>query len=132
MNNYLKNEQRFQILVCVIVLVLACSIQVVEAGDPVAANHGRLLYDEMIQDVTTERTQQSVGRLYYNSLIEKAKERHWITYLLLHNNFADEAFVKDSCNNALSSLIFCKDNICIKDIFLLSKLSDDRKAFKPV
>jgi len=68
-----------------------------------------------------------LGKLYNHSLVE-FPEKKWIINASFHASIESEAF--DGCGNVvpLSSFLFGK-NIKLKDIFLLSFLSDNRKLF---
>lgn len=93
---------------------------------------GRAYYESLQTNVGTPiavKEEKPIGREYYESLVNEIKERKWAVPILFHYNFADRAFDNESRGTNLSNLIFglCKNKIQVKDIFLLSKLADERK-----
>lgn len=71
---------------------------------------------------------QNSGKQYYDSLIEQATKRNWAVKVAFYFTGEDGAYDCCGCSNTLSSLIFKKDSVTIKDIYLFSKLSDDNKV----
>ncbi len=72
--------------------------------------------------------EQNAGRSYYDSLIKKASKRHWAFSISVNYIVEDGGFDCNGCSTALSSALFGKDPLTIKDIYLFSKLSDDNKV----
>ncbi len=68
------------------------------------------------------------GKAYYESLIEDASKRRWAIQTSFQYITEDGAFNCDGCNVPLCGLIFGKDTVTIKDVYLFSKLSDDNKV----
>jgi len=88
----------------------------------------RLYYDALQSEQGTlvyKDDPREVGRSYYESLIEKSLEHHWVAHFLMHYSLAESAFTKNNCNDNLAQIIFCKE-FTVQDIFLLSKLSYNR------
>ncbi len=69
----------------------------------------------------------SPGRMYYNKLLNEGQERHWATRLTFHSSVAVKGFNEDSLRKPLSCAIFGGE-VRLKDIHLLSRLSDDNKV----
>ncbi len=72
-------------------------------------------------------TVESLGRAYYDQLIEGAIERHWVVPISVHVGFTDKSFDCKRQDDSLANLVFGKPFV-IKDIYLFSKLSDDNKV----
>ena len=68
------------------------------------------------------------GKVYYDSLVEKASKRRRAIQASFHYSTEDGAFNCKGCSVPLCGLIFGKDTVTIEDIYLFSKLSDDNKV----
>lgn len=68
------------------------------------------------------------GRLYYDSLIEKASKRHWAFSLSVQYTGERGGYDCAGCSGALSNVVFAKCPIRIQDVYLFSKLSIDNKV----
>lgn len=89
------------------------------------------LSEEKLHDTDTSRDFTPIrksGKSYYDSLVEKASKRRWAVQTSFHYTTEDGAFNCDGCNVPLCGLIFGKDTVTIKDLYLFSKLSDDNKV----
>lgn len=86
---------------------------------------GRLKLNAMKQG---ERVAQNSGKAYYDSLIEKASKRHWAIQTSFYFTTEDGAFNCDGSSVPLCGLIFGKECVAIRDIYLFSRLSDCNKV----
>jgi len=87
-----------------------------------------------VTGIVKEDTQETVlprhlspGRIYYSSLIEQKQKRHWSMQFTLYSSFASKGFDDNSQRVPLACALFGR-NIRLRDIYLLSRLSDDNKV----
>ncbi len=83
--------------------------------------------DKLLKPMQSKHSYIS-GKEYYDSLIERASKRNWAVTTNMYYTFEDGGFDCDGCTVPLTNLVFNKDPITFKDIYLFSKLSDDNKV----
>lgn len=84
--------------------------------------------EEIIDNVAVKDINSAyAGRLYYDALLQSAIEKHWLIQASVGYTFASSGF--GGCSQAvpLSNVIFGADVIRLRDILMLSKLSDENK-----
>lgn len=71
---------------------------------------------------------QPTGREYYESLVERASQRHWAFVNTFQYQSDRGGYDCTGCSGPLSAVALGCDPITIKDIYLFAKLSDDNKV----
>lgn len=71
------------------------------------------------------------GRRYYESLLQSVVEKHWLIQASVTYSFANRGYNSCSQSVQLAEVIFGDNPVILKDILLMSKLSDENKITIP-